>query len=441
MQTDDNVTAAKKQKISSKPLETPTKQFKNITFKKIVKNQNSIAVMDDDEEEEENEPQEFMANEDKQQPETNANAKVDFDVEQYPHASADIYIDDDDDEDMEGEVEGEEGLDNHTGEFESDEYITYNPDLAPDMANIDDGVDENGKRRKIRGPAFCELCNKTFPFYSLYRNHMIKHSNQTPYECRLCQKRFKSRQAVRYHLSTHQRTNKNYACSICQASYIVHNQYLHHMMNHESPAENIYPCNQCGFVLNSAKQREAHLNIHAKERPFKCQHCEKRFRLRHHLTNHAKLHQQYKCEYCNNVFVGDANQQKPIACQECMQNSEAFENNKTASEEQNNLSTAEANETHILSDDDDDDDENDDNGVIIQNAVDLDSDGENADDLLLPMKSTPSYESYNKQQQSSDVSSHSSAGGRFNKKFKCKYCHRAYSHLSGLNFHVRDKHF
>lgn len=176
------------------------------------------------------------------------------------------------------------------------------------------------KRRQIRGTAYCALCNKTFQYYSLYRNHMIKHSNETPFKCSLCQKGFKSKQAIRYHMNTHQKEAK-FKCEICETGFHTENHFITHVLTHENA--NTYPCMVCGKVLQSEKERDVHLTAHTEERPFQCEFCHKLFRLRHHLSNHLKMHRQYRCEYCKEEFTSAVHLRKPYACPVCENSTEA----------------------------------------------------------------------------------------------------------------------
>lgn len=118
------------------------------------------------------------------------------------------------------------------------------------------GVFVKRNRKQIRGPAYCQLCNKTFQYYCLYRNHMIKHSNCTPYMCQLCKKRFKSKQAIRYHMNTHSREKKVYQCPLCSVSYSTENQLEGHMLDHKSDSG--FPRKVCGEIINSDEVREMH---------------------------------------------------------------------------------------------------------------------------------------------------------------------------------------
>ncbi|XP_055909409.1 zinc finger protein 652-B-like [Eupeodes corollae] len=170
------------------------------------------------------------------------------------------------------------------------------------------------RRKQIKGPAFCQICERTFQYHSLYRNHMVKHTSETPFQCTVCKKGFKSKQAIRYHMSTHQR-QKPFQCELCQSGFYHEWQFVAHMETHRS--ENRHPCEVCGKVNRTKFDKDLHMRTHTGDRPFGCEFCMKRFRLRHHLSNHLKLHLTYRCDYCRKQFSNGVPMKKPYTCQDC----------------------------------------------------------------------------------------------------------------------------
>lgn len=172
------------------------------------------------------------------------------------------------------------------------------------------------RRKQIKGPAFCQICKRTFQYHSLYRNHMVKHTSETPFKCTICKKGFKSKQAIRYHMSTHQR-EKPHQCELCQSGFYHEWQFVAHMETHRS--ENRHPCEVCGKVNRTKFDKDLHMRTHTGDRPFACEFCMKRFRLRHHLSNHLKLHLTYRCDYCRKQFSNGVPMKKPYACSDCLE--------------------------------------------------------------------------------------------------------------------------
>ncbi|XP_011176819.1 uncharacterized protein LOC105208591 [Zeugodacus cucurbitae] len=346
------------------------------------------------------------------------------------------------------------------------------------------GGEMKAKRRQIRGTAYCALCNKTFQYYSLYRNHMIKHSNETPFKCPICKKGFKSKQAIRYHMNTHQK-EKQFKCTVCSASYGTENHFIAHIMTHESATA--FPCMVCGQVLSSSKERDLHMANHKEERPFRCDYCNKLFRLRHHLSNHLKMHRKYRCDYCKEIFTSAIYLRKPYACPGCVNLPEAqrdaantasakvgrtagsssvnpleiFETvipgqqqgNEYAQMVTDSEGEAEDDEGEVDEDDDDDDEDNvpqgtpmdeddDDNENVSSKQADDEDDEEDEQD-----EDGYEHENENGAGNGEGQSTGSyggvgsaSASGAGLKRYVCKLCSRSYSHPSGLNYHIRHKH-
>uniref|UniRef100_A0A1I8PQK3 C2H2-type domain-containing protein n=1 Tax=Stomoxys calcitrans TaxID=35570 RepID=A0A1I8PQK3_STOCA len=288
----------------------------------------------------------------------------------------------------------------HNGDFE-------------ESNNGDASGSGNGKRYRthVRGTAYCKLCDKTFQYYSLYRNHMIKHSNVTPYKCQFCTKGFKSKQAIRYHMKTHSK-EKEFQCPLCPTTYATSSLFMTHVLSHESAT--CFPCMVCAVVLKTEQERELHLETHAEDRPHSCNFCGKRFRQKHHLSNHLKLHCQYRCDFCRESFSSTQTQRRPYACPTC----EELPDIRTQVERQRSFSMKQPVEDPPPMEFE---------NIMIKNeatrepeCVDLeempsDDDSEGGNTPLLV--STP------------------------NKTYpQCKYCRKIFEHVGALNMHIRQEH-
>ncbi|XP_017473829.1 PREDICTED: zinc finger protein 236-like [Rhagoletis zephyria] len=340
------------------------------------------------------------------------------------------------------------------------------------------GGEMKAKRRQIRGTAYCALCNKTFQYYSLYRNHMIKHSNETPFKCPICKKGFKSKQAIRYHMNTHQK-EKQFKCTVCSASYGTENHFISHIMTHESATA--FPCMVCGQVLSSSKERDIHMANHKEERPFRCDYCNKLFRLRHHLSNHLKMHRKYRCDYCKEIFTSAIYLRKPYACPGCESSPDAQQDAANAASLKaarlagsKNVNPLEIFETvipgqqqhgddyaqmvtdsegdgEVDEDDDEGEDDDDDENDNEQQDSPMNEDGdENEERSLKDAEQEDADDDEDDAEDDEGEYEEGGAGGSGDraigqygggmKRYVCKYCPRSYSHPSGLNYHIRHKH-
>ncbi|XP_077292096.1 uncharacterized protein LOC143915357 isoform X2 [Arctopsyche grandis] len=69
-------------------------------------------------------------------------------------------------------------------------------------------------------------------------------------------------------------------------------------------------CKICGVTLCSKSSLRAHQVTHSTERPFKCDKCELKFKLKSHLTDHRRnIHEglkNHRCKTCNKLFYGSS---------------------------------------------------------------------------------------------------------------------------------------
>ena len=71
-------------------------------------------------------------------------------------------------------------------------------------------------------------------------------------------------------------------------------------------------CNQCGYKSNNSEALKYHIRIHTNERPFECEYCGKRSRLKSHNQIHIKRKhtgqgKPYKCVRCGRAFSSPLN--------------------------------------------------------------------------------------------------------------------------------------
>ena len=71
-------------------------------------------------------------------------------------------------------------------------------------------------------------------------------------------------------------------------------------------------CNQCGYKSNNSEALKYHIRIHTNERPFECEYCGKRSRLKSHNQIHIKRKhtdqgKPHKCVRCGRAFSSPLN--------------------------------------------------------------------------------------------------------------------------------------
>ncbi|XP_017846199.1 transcription factor Ouib-like [Drosophila busckii] len=129
-----------------------------------------------------------------------------------------------------------------------------------------------------------------------------KHSTST-WICEQCGGEFKSSTYLKLHMLRHT-DNKPYECDICHRRYYTHNEMLRHRLLHTS--ERPYKCRFCNKSFRGTSSKAVHERTHTNERPFSCKYCEKTFTSTSVCKMHERVHdnnRQYYCEPCNQWFV------------------------------------------------------------------------------------------------------------------------------------------
>ncbi|XP_065363298.1 zinc finger protein 91-like [Calliphora vicina] len=135
----------------------------------------------------------------------------------------------------------------------------------------------------------CGHCGKLFKSPFAYKNHLLIHTNEKPYECESCNKKFRTIAA----LTTHQRIHDDYRpyqCELCLKSFKQTAHLKEHKLLHlDNVPQHI--CSICQAPFAKKGNLKVHMRIHTKEKPFKCADCSAEFSYMHLLQRHAsKVH-------------------------------------------------------------------------------------------------------------------------------------------------------
>lgn len=117
-------------------------------------------------------------------------------------------------------------------------------------------------REKIIPKHSCEHCGKEMTSQKL-KQHMIRHSEEKPFECDQCGTTFKRALGLKFHMRIH-------------------------------TGERPYECNHCGKTFTQPAGYQKHMRIHTGERPYSCDECGKTFNQITHLKKHKKMHDRLK---------------------------------------------------------------------------------------------------------------------------------------------------
>ncbi|KAJ2946104.1 hypothetical protein O0L34_g5026 [Tuta absoluta] len=177
----------------------------------------------------------------------------------------------------------------------------------------------------------CKQCDKTFTTYSArYKHNRVRHlgiryrceicgrevshlnAHMTKFHrpdklkacCVLCDKRFVNQSMLKIHMLHHTK-EKPFECDICQKRFkLKPTMLMHKRQVHEK--EKSHLCQFCSKTFFKKYHLQVHLRSHTKEKPFKCVECGNAFYCVTTLKKHQLIHsseKKYQCDLCDMKFV------------------------------------------------------------------------------------------------------------------------------------------
>ncbi|KAJ8316480.1 hypothetical protein KUTeg_006494 [Tegillarca granosa] len=193
------------------------------------------------------------------------------------------------------------------------------------MAGMNFSPDANGGDFPTR----CTICNKIFSHKGNLKIHMRIHSDERPFKCPYCQKRFTMKQNMEIHIRIHT-GEKPFKCDQCDHRFTTKQQMQKHMQNHMASLNPFVSgkqerCIKCGAFRNEEELRDrvfsnraslhAHLLTHENIKWYKCNFCDKQFRLKQTKDVHERIHtgcSPFRCMQCGKMFTTKQNMQKHV---------------------------------------------------------------------------------------------------------------------------------
>ncbi|GBP33033.1 Zinc finger protein 41 [Eumeta japonica] len=130
----------------------------------------------------------------------------------------------------------------------------------------------------------CPICFKKLKGH--LSEHMRTHENSKPHECLECGQRFTQSTQLNVHRRSHTGA-RPYPCRICKKPFSHSNALMLHIRRHTG--EKPFLCAMCPMSFSQLPHMKAHMSkIHGKNDPYKCQKCNRFFKLKIHLEEHAK---------------------------------------------------------------------------------------------------------------------------------------------------------
>ncbi|XP_041973711.1 zinc finger and BTB domain-containing protein 41-like isoform X2 [Aricia agestis] len=152
----------------------------------------------------------------------------------------------------------------------------------------------------------CDKCDaKFFNKYDL-STHLVRHSDEMPFQCVACGKRFKRNILLKRHEKFIHADLPQHVCSKCPASFLSLEEFKAHKKKHIH-APRPYPCSQCDKTFNERGLLQRHKDVvHNKTLSFHCEYCPERFssvtKLARHVRGHAGV-RPYPCKFCDKSFI------------------------------------------------------------------------------------------------------------------------------------------
>ncbi|XP_039951107.1 zinc finger protein weckle-like isoform X2 [Bactrocera neohumeralis] len=118
----------------------------------------------------------------------------------------------------------------------------------------------------------CEECGEALRTKKQLKQHMLTHTDYTPFVCKECGKSFKEKYRLKRHLETH---GDKLICTECGKQLSCRATLRSHMLVHSDKMP--HKCDYCGRAFKRAKTLKYHLIAHTGLRPYSCDFCDKTF--------------------------------------------------------------------------------------------------------------------------------------------------------------------
>ena len=169
----------------------------------------------------------------------------------------------------------------------------------------------------------CKFCDQTFDTARELSTHHETHSDK--FKCAICANNFSNQTILDSHNLT-QHTVGNFVCKKKKCAKQFDTNYdlkAHRCVPSDLPES--YNCKFCSQILDTVKEFLDHSKAHAApDRPYKCSHCEKRFKQPEHRRQHEFRHtgdKPFSCGNCGSTFVLKSHLQAhfrdSISCKKC----------------------------------------------------------------------------------------------------------------------------
>ena len=149
-----------------------------------------------------------------------------------------------------------------------------------------------GHGEHVEKKYICEYCPYSSTRQRRLLNHTLsKHSTEPrprPNVCEVCGKGFFNKNMLgRHKIDVHVK-DKKFKCDLCPKVFLRRHKLATHMNLHSGIRP--FVCNQCGQSFTVAYNLKVHERLHTGEKPYKCDQCDAAFAQKNSLDVHMKKH-------------------------------------------------------------------------------------------------------------------------------------------------------
>lgn len=124
------------------------------------------------------------------------------------------------------------------------------------------------------------------------------------FACKMCERIYKNGSSLRAHIRGHHKKNRPYKCEVCDKGFKMYGSFFYHKRTHSDAQP--YCCNICGKKYKQGSSLKAHMRIHTGQRPYLCSICGRGFRQQPDLSYHMRTHTKekpFQCTVCGKTMT------------------------------------------------------------------------------------------------------------------------------------------